>query len=398
MSGSISTWAIRYNEARIHALIAGVILWTGTAIVTFGSTGSRNLVDHLKSEDFVQIYTLAHAAFEGPYPTLRREAAFHQRQVELVPASDEDHYLPVYPPSAALIFRPLVALSYGWAALLWAAISIAAYGLTVWGAWRSQRLLLPDTGFIAAAAVAFPPFFLLVLHGQTTVIPLLGFFLCWLALERQRPISGGVALGLLTVKPQFALVLAAVLFLSFSWRVLLGFTLCVIGQACAVAFTMGTQAFDAYAETMSGISKIERLLEPDGWRMHSLRTLTRLIPQPAGDLIWACLSLLVIGAAVRVWRSHAPLAPRFGIILLATVLVNPHLFAYDAVVLVLPFIWLGGWVEATQACVRNGYWQAVYMISVLLLLPTALVMYIQASVLVMIWLFWRMTQALLAAE
>ena len=391
-----SWWTIGYREARAHAHIVAIILWTGMAIVTFGTRSSRNLIDHLKGEDFVQIYTLAHTAFEGPYPTLRTQAAFHQRQVELVPASEGDQYLPVYPPTAALLFRPLAALSYGWATVLWTMITIAGYGLIVWTAWRSQRTALPDGRFVAVAAAAFPPFFLLVLHGQTTLLPLLAFCLCWLGMKSGWPFAAGVALGLLTVKPQFAIVIGCVLTLGFTWRVLLGFAVSVALQGVAVASTMGMQAFDAYRQTVLGMPTVEHLLEPDAWRMHSVRTLTRLIPEPAGEMLWASVSLVLIAVSVRVWRSRAPLSARLGIVVLATVLVNPHLFGYDAVVLVLPIIWLGGWMETTMSPSRRGYWQAVYLLSALLLLPTALFMRVQLSVLVMLWLFWRMAREAMA--
>lgn len=395
---SLAASAVRYSEARVHAAILGIILWGGFAIVTFGSKGDRNLVDHLKGEDFVQVYALAHSAFEGPYPTFRSQETFHQRQVQLVPASRDDRYLPIYPPSAALIFWPLAQLPYRLAALSWALMTMATYGLIIWGAHYPARRLLPDTRFVALAAAAFPPFFLLVLYGQMTIIPMLGFHLCWLGLRSSRPIAAGAALGLLTLKPQFGVVLLPLFLLSRSWQVLLGFVFCVFAQLVAIAWTMGSQAFTAYGATLAGMPSVEYLLEPDAWRMHSLRTLTRIIPAPSGEVVWAVLSLGVIVFAWRLWRSSAALDARFGAMMLATVIVNPHLFAYDAVVLAPAFIWLGGWIEATRPSVRLAYWQGVYLISVTLLMPTAAVIYVQFSVVLIAWLFWRIGRELLQAQ
>ena len=387
-------WKIRYQEARTHALIGALVLWAGAAIATFGSTGDRNLVDHLKGEDFIQIYTLAHAAFEGEYPTLESRDGFYNRQVELVPASRGDLYLPVYPPTAALVFRPLAAFSYRGALAIWTLLTITGYGCIVWGAWRPVRSTLPDTGFVWRAAIVFPPFFLLVLFGQTTLLPLAAFFLAWAALRAGRPIAAGMSLGLLAVKPQFGLVVGVVLLCGGNWRVLLGLMLSLIIQIAGVTWSMGSEAISGYARTMSELPRIEYLLEPDGWRMHSVRTLTRLIPGVGGDIVWASASLWIVITAVRVWRSGTPLGPKFGVLLFATVLVNPHLFGYDAVVLAPAIIWLGAWLEQVGSPARASYWQSIYLLSVLFLVPTALLIRVQMSVVVMLWLFWRISREL----
>lgn len=378
-------------EARNHALIVALILWSGAAIVTFSTSGPRNLVDHLKGEDFVQIYTLAHAAFEGAYPTLQTQQEFYARQVELVPASAQDRYLPVYPPTAALIFRPFAYLPYSTAVLGWIVVTILGYATVAWGASRLVNLSR-DRGFLLRAAAAFPPFFLLVLYGQTTLIPLLAFALSWLALRARRPLLAGLALGLLSVKPQFALPIGIVLAGGMNGWILLGLGLSVGVQLAAVAWVMGPQALTAYAGTVSGLSAVEHLLEPDPWRMHSMRALTRLIADPAGDIAWVIGGLIVLMIAVRIWRSDAPVDARYGLVVIATVLVNPHLFAYDAVVLILPFLWLGGWLASIGDRFEVPFWQGVYLFCVLILLPTAAVIFVQASVLVLLWLFWRVSQ------
>lgn len=389
-----SFWRIRYREARTHVLIAAMILWSGLVFVTFAAPGPRNLVGHIKGEDFLQIYTLAHLAFEGEYPTIARRENFYDRQVELVPASKGDLYLPVYPPTTALIFRPLTAFSYGKALAVWTFVTIVGYGYIVYQAWKPFHSALPDTGFLVRAAIAFPPFFLLVLFGQTTLIPLTAFFLSWKALRAGFPVAAGVALGALSVKPQFGLVIGVALIFGGNWKVLLGLSLSMFVQLALVTWSMGPQAIFAYVQTVSEMPQSEHLLEPDRWRMHSLRTLTRPLPQPAGDLIWAIASAALITYAVRIWRLCRPLEVRMGMLLLATVLVNPHLFGYDAVILALPIVWLGAWLEQVQSDRKQVFWQGVYILSAVLLLPTALIVPFQASVVVMLWLFWIMVQEL----
>jgi hypothetical protein len=388
-------YRIRYREARAHAFIAAAMMWCLAAVATFTSPGDRYLTGDLKGADFVQLYTLAHVAFEGPYPEISGAERFHERQLELVPGASE-RYLPVYPPTAALLFRPLARLSYVSAVAVWAAIIIGGYSLIIATTWMRSRSELPDGTFVAAAAASFPSFWLTVLNGQTGLIPLLAFFLAWSALRSRMKLAAGVALSLLSIKPQFGLAIALIVLLALEWKILLGAILGLAAQLLAVTATIGSQALSAYANTIKELSAVEHLLEPDGWRMHSLRTVTRLVPGVVGELAWVLLSAIVIAAALRVWRTSSPLHARFAIAVFACVLVNPHLFAYDTIVLVLPLLLLGAWIEQVRPPLRIFFWQSVYFLFVFLLLPSAALVRVQFSVLLMLYLFWRTSRAVLA--
>jgi hypothetical protein len=79
---------------------------------------------------------------------------------------------------------------------------------------------------------------------------------------------------------------------------------------------------------------------------------------------------------------------RLGLLIVATVLVSPHLTIYDATVLALPLLWLGAWVGTEPRADRPAmYWSTVYWLFVTLLLPTALLIRVQISVLILGWLF-----------
>jgi hypothetical protein len=66
------------------------------------------------------------------------------------------------------------------------------------------------------------------------------------------------------------------------------------------------------------------------------------------------------------------------------VLVNPHLIIYDATVLALPILWLGAQaVQQSEISDARLYWRLVYWLFVTLLAPTAAMIGIQVSVLLM---------------
>src|SRR5208283_4917894 len=58
--------------------------------------------------------------------------------------------------------------------------------------------------------------------------------------------------------------------------------------------------------------------------------------------------------AIACWRKPAPLHHRFAILLLATVLVAPHLTVYDLVILAPTFLWIADWL-ATRAVHRIAW-------------------------------------------
>jgi len=68
-------------------------------------------------------------------------------------------------------------------------------------------------------------------------------------------------------------------------------------------------------------------------------------------------------------------------------LVSPHLIVYDATVLVLPLLWFGAYVQERSARLDAAtFWTVVYWLFVTLLAPTAAVIWIQVSVVLMVWL------------
>jgi hypothetical protein len=399
MAGSRrSLWSIRYREARGHAVILACISWLAAAVIVFGRPGDRDLVGHLKGADFVHFYTLGHIALSRQYPQLFDQQAQHELQAQLVPDSSGDLFVPIYPPQTALIFAPFAMFSYGIAALLFAAANVLIYGVVVRAAWRPARSVLSDSTFVIAATAGFPPFWSLVLHGQTTAFPLAGFCLGWLALEERRPFLAGLALGLITIKPQFGLVLAVVAVVCGEWSLVAGVLASIAAQMAVVWLVMGQAEIASYLQMLRRLPEVSAMLEPRPYQLHSIRAITNLLPSRIGTPLWALASAAAIVQAVRVWRLAQPVAVRFGVLILATVLVSPHLTIYDATVLVLPLLWIGAWIAgADRRDLAAMFWPATYWLVVTLFIPTALFIRVQISVIVLGWMFVKLTSGLLAS-
>jgi hypothetical protein len=386
------------REARVHAVLLAVLTWLVSAITTIGGSDRTSLVGVFNAPDFVQFYTLGRMAREHRILDAYDWEKFHAEQVSLIPESVRLLYPPVYPPQAAALFIPFATMSFESAVGLWTAITVLGYGVIVWRAWLAVRGSLPDPILVFAAAAGFPPFWSAVMNGQITFIILMSCFLGWIALEHGHRFWAGVALGALGIKPQFAPVFVVIVLARRDWRMMMGAITSLALQGLVVWFVLGLDAFRAYAEVLPTISAHADDLEAKPFHSHSIRSLTRLLPEFLGVPIWIATVGLVLWKTVRAWTSAVPLTVRFGLVLLAAVLINPHLIMYDATLLVLPLMWFGAWLN--QQPIRHAgqdrslltvdrYGAFLYVLVLAFFAPSAAVIRIQISVLLMLWLFWK---------
>jgi hypothetical protein len=140
------------------------------------------------------------------------------------------------------------------------------------------------------------------------------------------------------------------------------------------------------------------MLEPRLYQTHSLRSFwSLLLPWPRVAL-GLCLvgAVAILALAVCVWRSGSSLSVRFPALLLATVLVSPHLTVYDLIILAPAFLLLGDWAAAQREqwfAIRIQ--QLLYLCYPLFLMgPLTRITHLQLSVLAMtalLWITWRIS-------
>jgi alpha-1,2-mannosyltransferase len=373
-------WPRSARHATKQAIILASLLWIGAAVSMFVA-GDRSIAGTLKGPDFVQFYTLGHLAASRQVDAMYDMQAYHDAQVAAVPASAPEIYPTVYPPQAALLFAPFSGWSYRPALLMWSVMTIGLYGVIVWSAWRRVSDQLSDRRLIVAAAAAFPPFWTLIVYGQITILILLAFWLGWLALERGRPYLAGAAFGLLALKPQFGIPLAAIVLACGEWRMLAGAVSSVAAQVAIIWLALGASVFGAFVSSLRLTLVHADALEPKPFMSHSLRAVTRLLPNGIGLPLWLALSGMVLWYTVRVWKSDAPMRVRLGVVMLASLLVNPHVIVYDVTLLALPLLWFGAYMlERERSQDAPAFGVLVYWLFAALFVPTAAVIGVQMSV------------------
>jgi hypothetical protein len=385
------------KRLRAHGVIVALCLW-GLYGWNLTTPGLRDRSGNFKGTDFLHFYTLGllAAAHRGAdlYDMNSQAALAAQR----VPEAAGIRYLPLYPPQVSIFFAPLAHLSYGWALLLWWGCSLVVYSICCYSVWRACPNLRDHGGTVVLLAAAFPAFFHLIAWGQTSAAALACFTLMFFLLRARRELLAGVVLGCLIFKPQLGLA-AAILFLSIAaWKTLLAAALSAAAQLSLGVLYYGIEPLRQWMRLLWNVGAVLPLLEPKPYQTHSLRTFWSML------LPWAGLSLgfyllsaaLVLGLTIACWKrsQDGPLPLRYSALLLASVLVAPHLTVYDLVILVPAFLLLADWLVGqplTASTRRLG--TLLYLVYMLPLIgPFARWTHVQLSVIAMattVYLIWQ---------
>jgi hypothetical protein len=161
----------------------------------------------------------------------------------------------------------------------------------------------------------------------------------------------------------------------------------VAAQAVIIWLAFGATVFTAFARSLQVTVTYADWLESKPYMSHSLRAVTRLLPDWIGLPLWMALSAAVLWQTVRVWKTDAPVRVRLGVVMLASLLVNPHVIVYDVALLALPLLWFGAYLlEPERLEDARAFGVMVYWLCAALFIPTAAVIGVQASVLLMMGL------------
>jgi alpha-1,2-mannosyltransferase len=398
MANHTGYW-LTLKRLRAHGAIVALCLWS-LYLWTIATPSLRDRNGNLKGTDFLHLYTLGSLAAAHRGADLYDMNAQAALAAQRVPEAAGIRYLPLYPPQVSIFFAPLAHFTYGWALILWWSLSGLIYASCCYCIWRACPNLREYSRTIVLLTAAFPAFFHLVAWGQTSAIALVCFTATFFLLRRRRKFLAGLALGCLIFKPQLALAAVVVFVFLGSWKVVAGSALSAAAQLSVGVFYYGIEPLRQWMRMLWNVRAVWPLLEPKPYQTHSLRTFwSMLAPEPA-----LALALYVVSAAamltltIACWkRSPAlPLSLRYSALLLASVLVAPHLTAYDLVILAPAFILLADWLAAQPLTPSTcGLGTLLYLAYMLPLLgPLARWTHVQLSVLAMaatLFLIWKIS-------
>lgn len=291
--------------------------------------------------DFIAFYAASKLALQGDPSGIYSIAKMHALQ-KLVIGTDGGLRPWHYPPSFLLIVLPLAIFPYVVSFVLW--IFTTLYGYV-----RIVRRIAPHP-LTPWVFLSFPPAINNFFYGQN------GFFSTMLMgggllLLDYRPLMGGVILGLISYKPQMAMLIPVALLAGRNWRALIGAAISSICLAIISLLIFGTATWQAFLQNIPYATQILKCNEEYWNKMPTIFATARLLG--AGltftEVLQTALALAAIGVVAWIWWNQASLPLRASSLIIATFLAAPFAFEYDLVLLALPFAWLG-WREVTAGC------------------------------------------------
>jgi hypothetical protein len=195
-------------------------------------------------------------------------------------------------------------------------------------------------------ALAFPPFAMLIGFGHMSSLVLVAFTAGYLALRAGRRWLAGFALGCVFLKPPLGVILPFVFLYNREWRMIAGAASAVMLQLLVAGLYFGFDVWIEYFAMLGEFGTIVPFLEQRPHQMHSLRSFfTMLLPWTgAAAVAYGLTAVLVTVAVANAWREVPSLRLRYSLLLLGAVLVNPHVYVYDLVVIAPVFLLSAAWM------------------------------------------------------
>jgi len=328
-------------------MILAVCLW-GVCAIDFSTPGLYDRAGNIKFQDFLQFPISARLIVQGHATDLYDDEVLAENIRAMVGSRTNVLLRYFYGPQVALPFVPLAHLPFLVQATIWVTLSLLMYFGSVYLLSATTPNLVPHRRLLALCALAYPPLFHFFVRGQVSAVLLVCFTAAYLCFRLGHDLIAGIFLGCLAFKPQFLVAIPFVLLLAQAWKILAAVTTSAALQLILTYIYFGREVMRRYLKVLldSAAEPATTELSLSGIQMHSLRSFwDLLLPWP--HVVWffyLLSSFVVIATAAAIWKSSAPLAIRFSALLLAAVLVNPHIYIYDLLALAPGLLLLADWV------------------------------------------------------
>jgi len=247
-----------------------------------------------------------------------------------------------YPPTFQVMMMPLGAMPYVAAWLVWSGILYGFYVLLARRLAEAPNVLV---FLLLAPGAAVNLFF-----GQNGILStvLLGG---GVLLLRTRPILAGVLLGMISYKPQLALLAPLALLAGREWRALGAAILSQLALILVSVALLGTEPWFDFLYKLAHPAAVFSSSSSDWRAIPSVMIFARTVVLGTGASSVLHWTIAAIAAAIALWTWHRTKDSRIRMAVLAaaTMLVTPYLRSYDLLLLILPIAVMlrgpTGWAE-----------------------------------------------------
>ena len=279
-------------------------------------------------DDFLCWYIGATLAWSGDFHHMYDPAVQWSAQQTVLP---EEPILSVFPrpPFFATLVAPMAALSYRAAFIVWLTMQIALLGTCFYWAWRKY-----GDDAVVWGALSGPAFFGIAC-GQDTSLLLALALAGYVLAERGQDRLAGAVWGLMLIKFNLLLALPLAMLGTRRWRMLQGFSAAGCGLGIFSALVLGSDGLRLYFQMLT--SHAFPKLNPTPQLMINLQSLAAHLGM--NGLPFIVPATIVVLAAGWFALREAPLWRWLSVALVASLLVAPHVYAYNGTLLLLP-TWL----------------------------------------------------------
>ncbi len=343
-----------------RAMLAGAILWLAVGLWL---AVIPNILPQLANErapgppldDFAVFYSAALMVRHGQGGQLYDQRALAAQEARVHGRPDTGGpALPYFsPPAFAAALAPLTFLPVGTAAAVFLALSALLLATSVALLTRASGLGYVSVWLVLGAMLVYQSVLDTLFHGQLSFILVFLFAAAFASFRSRRNGLGGFLLGLLLIKPNFVLLPLALLAWKRQRAALVGFGVAAAVVAASSVAVAGPSVIWEYPRFLraaagwddkNGISIVGMF----GWN-----AFVRALAGPGHMTevtLWSlALAVPTIAAVAWSWRGAWPataasLAVRYSALLIGVLLVNPHLYRQDMLVMLIPACLLLGTV------------------------------------------------------
>ncbi|WP_321913255.1 glycosyltransferase family 87 protein [Paraburkholderia sp. J11-2] len=314
-----------------------IALWQMEYIKWVLESGKQSSEWLLPGGDFRVFWSAAHVALAGAGLTVYDYGTFHWVEEHFFgPMPYGAGYMPwCYLPVFLMIVTPLGFFPFWVACALWDGLTLA---LMLYAVYRvsDMRLTGLTRSQFAIAAIFSPPIFLTLLTAQNVFL-VSGLAMLAVLWVGEFPVLAGLCVGLLVIKPQFAVAFPFVLAATRAWK---AFLVAMASAIVLVATSVAVEGWGALMATWKASRQLQDLTIENSWgywhASPGIMAALRLTGFSAGmaHVAWALCALVAIMGVVHVWKKSRDRCLRAGALAASVLLISPYAWHYE-------LTWLG---------------------------------------------------------
>lgn len=349
----LTPWRVKwYSRGALLALAVAFV------VILVSGSGTTTLTGRVGG-DYPAFYAAGQIIADGKADSLYSLRQQHDYQKPLI--GDEGGVLPfAYPPLFAIVYAPLSQLPFRISYAVHTLLMVAALALACGLIARIYPRLIAKPELLFFLALTAYPILRSIMGAQNTALSLLLIVAVWYKVLHNKHYQAGIFLGLLFFKPQFALPLSGLFFLSGRWRVWVSAGVTAAVLFAATTALIGTGWIAGWLDLVRTFSALD--VQVNFGELVSWQGFTQALLGHGNDFAagvgWGLSAATVLGIS-WIWFAggrKADFSSQLALASVCIVLISPHTLYYDtgialiAVVVVLsrmspanPGLILGVW-------------------------------------------------------